>query len=659
MSTRADPSAHGDRRSLETPANTASQAPGTEPTSDPAGRIAELEEALRQERQTARTLLTLAHSLAGARTAQDVAALVAAAAPTLLGVERGSVFLLGDEGESFHLAGTHGWSDEQHRLFDGMVVRATDTPLVGEMVARPQLRVFRCDDEDPFVRTVLAEFGSEFVVAVPILAKDRLIGVVITGSEVGASPLDLDEELRRRLKGVADHAATALENIRLVDEIRRQAFTDELTGLPNHLLFRDRAAQALARAERHGERAAILVVDLDHFKKVNDSLGHDAGNELLRQVGERLSAALRAQDTVARTGADEFTILLPAMEGIGGVHTVADKLLAQFADPFHVARHVVFMTASIGLAMYPDHGFAIEMLLRNADMAMYRAKERGRNQAQWYADGMTARAQERLELEVELHEALDRDQLRVHYQPIFDLEQGEMVGVEALVRWAHPERGLLTPDRFLPLAEETGLIVAIDAWVLAAACAQVRQWRNDGLPALRLAVNISGRTFQQPWLAETVTRTLSDHGIDPDDLELEVSENVAGHEAMETLRVLEKLRDLGVRVAIDDFGTGYSVLSRLRGFPVNTLKVDKSFVQDITSDADEGPIVSGLIAMAHRLDVEVTAEGVETPEQLLFLRRHGCDNVQGFLLGRPVEARHIPELAGRGEHLSAGAGRPA
>jgi diguanylate cyclase (GGDEF)-like protein len=624
---------------------------------DPAQRVTELEEALRRERHTARTLLTLAHSLAQARTASDVAGLVAAAAPSVLGVERGSVFLLGEDGESFHLAGTHGWSEEQHRLLDGIVVRATDTPIVGEMVARPQLREFRRDDSDPFVRTILTEFGSELLVAVPILAKERLIGVVITGSERDTSPLELDDELRRRLKGVADHAATALENIRLVDEIRRQAFTDELTGLPNHLLFSDRAAQALARAERQDERAAILMVDLDHFKKVNDSLGHEAGNELLRQVGERLAGALRAQDTVARTGADEFTVLLPAVEGVGGVHTVADKLLAQFEDPFQVARHVVFMTASVGMAMYPDHGFAIEMLLRNADMAMYRAKERGRNQAQWYSDGMTARAQERLELEVELHAALDGDELRVHYQPIFDLEQGEMVGVEALVRWAHPQRGLLIPDRFLPLAEDTGLIVAIDAWVLAAACAQVRRWRHDGLPRLRLAVNISGRTFQQPWLAETVMRTLSEHDIHPDELELEVSENVAGHEAAETLAVLEKLRDLGVRVAIDDFGTGYSVLSRLRGFPLNTLKVDKSFVQDITSDADEGPIVSGLIAMAHRLDVEVTAEGVETPEQLLFLRRHGCDNVQGFLLGRPVEARHIPELVGRGEH--AGAGRSA
>jgi diguanylate cyclase (GGDEF)-like protein len=652
MATRPDPSAQGDRRTSGTPP------PVSPPDSaHPPDRTAQLEAALAQERRTARTLLALAQSLAQAPTASDVAGLVAAAAPRLLGVERGSVFLLDDAEESFHVAGTYGWTEEQHRVFDGLVIRPTDTPLVGEMVARPQLRVFRPDEDDPYVRNVLEEFGSEMIVAVPILAKDRLIGVVVTGSERGDPVLELDDELRRRLRGVADQAATALENIRLVDEIRRQAFTDDLTDLPNHLLFRDRASQALARAERQSERAAVMVLDLDHFKKVNDSLGHEAGNQLIRQVAERLSGALRAEDTVARTGSDEFTILLPSMEGIGGARTVADKLLGRFADPFQVARHVVFMTASVGVALYPDHGFAIETLLRNADMAMYRAKEQGRNRYQWYADGMTARAQERLELEEELHRALDGDELRVHYQPIFDLEMGEMVGVEALVRWHHPRRGLLTPDRFLPLAEETGLIVAVDAWVLGAACAQIRRWREDGLPPLRLAVNISGRTFQQPWLAETVMRALEEHALEPEGLELEVSENVAGHEAAETLAVLERLRALGVRVAIDDFGTGYSVLSRLRGFPVNTLKVDKSFVQDITSDADEGPIVSGLIAMAHRLDVEVTAEGVETPEQLLFLRRHGCDNVQGYLLGRPVEPRRIPELVERGEHLSASGSR--
>jgi diguanylate cyclase (GGDEF)-like protein len=652
MATHADPSAQGDRRSSGTPPPVSAPDLGDRPD-----RTAELEAALAEERRTARTLLALAQSLAQAPTTSDVAGLVAAAAPRLLRVERGSVFLLDEAEESFHVAGTHGWTEEQHRVFDGLVIRPTDTPLVGEMMARPQLHVFRPDEDDPYVRKVLEEFGSEMVVAVPILAKDRLIGVVVTGSERGDPVLELDDELCRRLRGVADQAATALENIRLVDEIRRQAFTDDLTELPNHLLFRDRASQALARAERQSERAAVMVLDLDHFKKVNDSLGHEAGNQLIRQVAERLSGALRAQDTVARTGSDEFTILLPSMEGIGGARTVAEKLLTQFADPFQVARHVVFMTASVGVALYPDHGFAIETLLRNADMAMYRAKEQGRNRYHWYADGMTARAQERLELEEELHRALDGDQLRVHYQPIFDLEMGEIVGVEALVRWHHPRRGLLTPDRFLPLAEETGLIVAVDAWVLGAACAQIRRWREDGLPSLRLAVNISGRTFQQPWLAETVMRALDEHALEPEELELEVSENVAGHEAAETLAVLDRLRALGVRVAIDDFGTGYSVLSRLRGFPVNTLKVDKSFVQDITSDADEGPIVSGLIAMAHRLDVEVTAEGVETPEQLLFLRRHGCDNVQGYLLGRPVEPRRIPELVERGEHLSASGSR--
>jgi diguanylate cyclase (GGDEF)-like protein len=650
MVTRADSSSHDGRPSEASTGGATAQ--GGRPPEDPAHRIAELEEALREERETAGTLLDLARSLAQARTAEDVARRASEAVPRLLGVARASVFLLDEEEESFRVAGTFGWTPEQHQLFDNIVIRPTDTPVVGEMLARPQIRTFHRQEEDPFVRSVLEEFGSEFVVAVPIVAKDRLIGMLVTGSEEGAPRLQLDEQRRERLRGLADQAATALENIRLVDEIRRQAFTDDLTGLPNHLLFRDRAAQALARAERAGERAAMLLLDLDHFKKVNDSLGHEAGNDLLRQVGERLGGALRAQDTVARTGADEFSILLPGVDSITGARVVCEKLLAVFADPFQVARHVVFMTGSIGCALYPDHGFEIDTLLRNSDMAMYRAKERGRNTYQWYSDGMSAWAHERLELEVELHRALDREEFQVHYQPIFDLEEGRMVGVEALVRWRHPTRGLLTPDRFLPVAEETGLIVAMDSWVLKAACAQVRRWKEDGLPPLRLAVNISGRTFQQPWLGETVMAALEEHGLDPTTLELEVSENVAGHEAAETLAVLQRLRAIGVRVAIDDFGTGYSVLSRLRGFPVNTLKVDKSFVHDIVSDADEGPIVSGLIAMAHRLNVEVTAEGVETPEQLLFLRRHGCDNVQGFLLGRPVEPNRIPALAHRGDRIA-------
>jgi diguanylate cyclase (GGDEF)-like protein len=373
MATPTDSSSHGIRR----------------PPEDP--RIAELERALRRERETAGTLLDLARSLAQARTAPDVARMTAAVAPRLLGVPRASVFLLDDD-QSFRVAGTFGWTEEQQRAFGEMVVRPSDTPVVGQILARPQIRTFHRHEEDPFIRRILETFGSEAVIAVPIVAKDTLIGVLVTGSDVGAPPLELDDHVRERLRGVADHAATALENIRLVDEIRRRAFTDDLTGLPNHLLFRDRASQAMARAERQGDRAAILLLDLDHFKKVNDSLGHRAGNDLLRQVGERLAGPLRAQDTVARTGADEFSILLPDVDGIVGTRVVCEKLLAVFATPFQVAGHSLFMTGSIGAALYPDHGFDIDTILRNADMAMYRSKDRGRNTYQWYSDGMAARA---------------------------------------------------------------------------------------------------------------------------------------------------------------------------------------------------------------------------------------------------------------------------
>jgi len=602
-------------------------------------------EEVRAQRETANELLGLSRSLTQARSAEEVANRVAAAVPALVGAPRSSVFLWNEAEDTFRVAGAHGWTPELEEALRALVVHPSDTPEAARMLTHPKARVIRATDGDDFVRATLEAFGSEAVAVAPVLVRDRLVGTVVADDPVGGPHLRLDSHLMDRLRGLADQAAVALENVRLVDEIRRQALHDELTGLPNQLLFRDRVEQAMARAERHGERLAILCLDVDHFKKVNDSLGYTAGNDLVRQVGDRLRTSLRAQDTVARTGGDEFAVLLPNVESVGGGATVAEKLLAAFADPFQLDGRTVFVTASIGMALYPDHGFGADTLLRNADVAMYRAKERGRNNHQWYAAGMTTRAHERLELEAQLHRAIEEGELRVHYQPIFDVVSGRMSGVEALVRWQHPERGLLPPDRFLPLAEETGLVVAVDTWVLRTACLQTRDWLDAGLGPLRVAVNISGRTFQQPRLADTVFHVLREARLDPGMLELEVSENVAGHETRETMVVLERLRALGVRVAIDDFGTGYSVLSRLRGFPVNTMKVDKSFVQDIAEATDDGPIVAGLIAMAHSLGVEVTAEGVETSAQMAFLRRHGCDSVQGFLLARPVDPAVIPSLA--------------
>jgi diguanylate cyclase (GGDEF)-like protein len=466
---------------------------------------------------------------------------------------------------------------------------------------------------------------------------------LILGQPRSGEPLD--EEDSRLLRAISAVGSSALENARLVEEIRRQALHDSLTGLANQLLFEDRVAQASTAARRLRERFAVVVLDLDAFKKVNDSLGHSLGNELLRQVADRLLLAVREVDTVARLGSDHFTLLLP---GIGSPETasvMSEKLLDAVRRPFLLDGHELFMTASAGVAFFPDDGTQADHLLRNADSAMHRAKQLGRDGYQVYATGMNELAHLRLARESELHNALRRDELRVRYQPQIDLRTGRIVGVEALVRWEHPLLGLIGPHEFVPLAEESGLITDVDAWVLRQACTQAKAWASEGLPSIRMAVNLSGRHFQSSdRLLETVRAVLVDTGFDPDLLELEVTEGIAVHEAEETIALLRRVRELGVHFAIDDFGTGYSVLGRLQRFPVDRLKIDRSFVSEIESAHGEAPIVAAMIAMARSLRLKTVAEGVETLEQQTFLRNHGCDTAQGFLFSHPVEPDEIVRL---------------
>ncbi|MGH2685578.1 MAG: putative bifunctional diguanylate cyclase/phosphodiesterase, partial [Actinomycetota bacterium] len=424
----------------------------------------------------------------------------------------------------------------------------------------------------------------------------------------------------------------------------RQKLHDHITGLANQLLFQDRVSQALTQARKNRERLALLALDLDSFKKVNDSLGHTVGNALLQRVAERLTGAAREVDTVARLSGDLFTFLLP---GIGTPETagvVAEKILEAIRRPFHIGEHELYMTASVGIALYPDDGTQAEMLLKNADSALHRAKDMGRNRIQIYAADMNELAQVRLARESELHNALRRDELRVLYQPQIDLRSGRIVGVEALVRWEHPRHGLLAPDEFVPLAEESGLITELDFWVMRRACAQLQEWDIAGLPAMTVAVNLSGRHFETDRLPDNIARILHESGVDPARLELEVTEGVAVRDGAETLDALRRLRRLGVRFAIDDFGTGYSVLGRLRRFPVDRLKIDRSFISEIKSPSDDAPIVVAMIAMGRSLHLEVVAEGVETLEQQTFLRNHGCDQAQGYLFSRPVSAADIVRL---------------
>ena len=439
-------------------------------------------------------------------------------------------------------------------------------------------------------------------------------------------------------------AASALDNASLVEQLRHEAFHDALTSLPNQLLFEETVSLALAERRQPERKLAVFVLDLDRFKRVNDSLGHPAGNELLREVARRLTGAVRTGDTVARMSGDEFTVLVTGLRSTGEAAFVAEKVMAVFRAPFLVAGQELHVTPSLGIAIAPEDGTRPSVLLKNADTAMYRAKERGRNCFEIYSVDMNSAAEARLSLEGDLHNALGAGELRVAYQPQIDLLTGGVTGVEALARWDHPTLGSIAPDTFIPLAEESGLIVALDDWVMRTACTQARAWADAGLPKVRMAVNLSGRAFWRSRIVERVTEVLTLTGVDPEQLELEVTESMAVDAVTDARPLFRELEALGVRLAIDDFGTGYSALGRLQGLPFHTLKIDRSFVVGVENPYDEAPIVAAMIAMAHALKLDVVAEGVETEAQQEFLARHGCDMAQGYLFGRPVEAAQIEAM---------------
>ena len=435
---------------------------------------------------------------------------------------------------------------------------------------------------------------------------------------------------------------------RAEDTVRHLAFHDVLTGLPNRALLKDRLSMALAQAHRQAGSVAVMFLDLDRFKLINDTLGHSVGDDLLRNVGQQLQKLLREGDTVARVGGDEFTLVLPAIGGSTDVVKAAQRVLRSLREPRMLAGRDVQVTASLGVAVYPEDGRDAETLLRNADTAMYRAKERGKDTFEMYTSTMNTDGFQRLVLENSLRHALERREFTVYYQPQVELQSLTVVGLEALVRWEHPDRGIIGPDEFIHIAEETGQIVPLGDQVLRMACEQSRAWQDSGLPPLRLAVNLSARQFQQHDLVDTISTALNESGLPPDQLQLEITEHVAMHDAAFTVATLKRLRDMGVQIAIDDFGTGYSSLSYLKAFPINTVKIDRSFIRDITVDASDAAITRAIIAMAHSLNLSVTAEGVETPEQLAFLREAGCDEFQGYIFSKPVPAQAF-ESAVRGK----------
>lgn len=452
-------------------------------------------------------------------------------------------------------------------------------------------------------------------------------------AEVSVSPVvDDGGTLTHYISVITD----VTERVRFEEELRHQATHDQLTGLANRVLLADRIDQAVAHASRSGHYVAVLLLDLDRFKFINESLGHGAGDEVVRTVGDRLRTCVRRGDTVARIGGDEFVVVLAELAATTDAALIAHKIQESVGLPIDLQSQQLFVTVSIGIGLAPADGSEAESLLRNADVAMYAAKDQGGSCFRFYLDGMNDRARRQLSLEADLRRAVERDELQLHYQPKLDIRQGRIVGAEALIRWNHPLKGMIPPLDFIPLAEETGLIVAIGEWALRKACEDASRWQaRDGVP-VTVAVNISARQFRHGGLAQAVRAALADASLPPECLELELTESVIMQNEQTTIAALDDLKAIGINLSIDDFGTGYSSLSYLRDFPVDTLKIDRSFVKDLAASEDCQTVAGAVLVLAHGLGMNVVAEGVETIEQLSFLRERGCDQIQGYLFSRPL-----------------------
>lgn len=453
------------------------------------------------------------------------------------------------------------------------------------------------------------------------------------------------------LQRLADNVSFALENFERRDDARKSeakiqhlATHDPLTGLPNRTMFAHLLEHSIAAAQRGGTQCAVLFIDLDRFKIINDSLGHTAGDRLLIETAGRLKSSVRDSDVVARLGGDEFVIIVNQVHGRADVETVARKVLANLTPSLSIAGHDCRTTASIGIALYPEHGEDAHTLTKNADIAMYLAKEAGKNDFRFFSADIKTQSIERLMLETGLRQALEQGELELHYQPKISASSGEVIGVEALVRWRHPDHGLLSPGQFIPVAEETGLIIPIGRWVLRTACVQAARWREDGLPPISMAVNLSPRQFQDEHLLNDLDQILRDSGLNPSMLQLEITESMVMQNVERAIKTLDAIQSRGVRLAIDDFGTGYSSMSLMKQFPIDTIKIDRSFVRDLGVNMEDRAIATAIISLGRALGLTVVAEGVETRQQQAILTEELCDQLQGFLFSRPVPAKDIPQI---------------
>jgi len=533
---------------------------------------------------------------------------------------------------------------------DPLVVEI-ENPMIQRMINDREVMVLDASTVgDPLLRRLMEESGVPAAVVAPLFAAGEFLGVISANYAKDTAPGTIHAaDLHERLSGLADQAATAIQNLELLEKVSHMAWHDALTGLPNRRLFEDRVEQELVRSRRVGEPVCMFFVDLDNFKTVNDTYGHATGDELIKQVAQRLLDTVRSQDTVARVGGDEFAILLPGLVDQLSINQLAERTLDAMHTPFPIFGQEVSTSASVGIAIAPEHGDTYDDLLNRADEAMYRAKDHGRDAFEMFhlapdPSNQGRRSVDDRQLHADLISALDGDQFFLVYQPYIDLRTAEVVGVEALIRWRHPTLGVLDPPRFIPMAERTDLIVALDNWVLWQACRQLRAWRDHGMDPLRLSVNLASRDLSSPDFFDSVQRTLTDTGIDPSLLELEITERVVLDKTGPAVGNIDRLRKLGVRFTIDDFGSGNSSLDRIGSFPVSTLKIDQSFVQVLGPEDEENSLVSAIIAMAGKLGLSCVAEGVETLLQSRVLLQRGCTTAQGYYFSPPLPAEGIEAM---------------
>ncbi|MDZ4202200.1 MAG: EAL domain-containing protein [Gallionella sp.] len=533
------------------------------------------------------------------------------------------------------------WADtEQGRGPTGTAIRTGLTDINQDYRTNPNTALWR--------EAALAS-GYRSSIALPLNNRTHVLGALTIYSAdadaFGAEEVTLLEELANDLAYGIETLRTRIEHAEAEKKLEFLAHHDILTGLPNRLLLRDRYEQAIAQANRAHSGVAVLFLDLDNFKQVNDTLGHTCGDQLLVAVVERLRGCLRDADTISRQGGDEFIILLPNLRDLAVISGIAQQIVETFSTPFEIDTYSINTTFSIGVSLYPDDGKEFDTLLSNADTALYQAKDSGRDTYRFFSDKMNIDAQEQLQLQGQLRNAVKNQEFILHYQPQIDIASGHLIGAEALVRWQHPELGLVPPGKFIPLAERSGLVIPMGDWVLNEACRQAQVWREKG-HALVMAVNLSALQFKRGNLLETVSHALKRSGLPAEMLELELTESILLQDVDVAIKTLRSLRDMGVKLSIDDFGTGYSSLSYLKRLAVNKLKIDQSFVRDLAEDTDSAAIVRAIIQLGHTLQLTVIAEGVETDAQLAFLRNYGCDEAQGYLYSRPVPAAEFFKLLG-------------